>query len=191
MDPAIPRAGFVLVGGNSSRMGRDKAGLPLHGRTMAEHVAAAVAEAAGSATLIGPPARYASLGFPVIADSRAGLGPLGGIHTALTASPAVWNLIAACDLPNISAVFLEELLAAAEASGADCLIPAGPSGHLEPLCAAYRSRCREAIGEAIERNIRKVTDALAGLRVATWRVGETGCFQNVNTPQEWTQYLNG
>ena len=102
MDPAIPRAGFVLVGGNSSRMGRDKAGLPLLGRTLVEHVAAAVAEAAGSVTLIGPPGRYSSLDFPIIADWRPGLGPLGGIHTALTHSPAVWNLIAACDLPQIS-----------------------------------------------------------------------------------------
>src|SRR5258706_11480273 len=132
MEPAIPRAGFVLVGGNSSRMGRDKAALPLGGRTMAEHVAAAVAEAAGSATLIGPPERYGSLGYPVIPDSRPGLGPLGGIHTALAASHALWNLIAACDLPAISGAFLKELIAAAEASGADCLIPAGPSGRPEP-----------------------------------------------------------
>ena len=191
MDPAVPRAGFVLVGGNSSRMGRDKAGLLLRGRTLAEHVAAAVAEAAGSATLIGPPERYRSLGFPVIADGRPGLGPLGGIHTALTASPAAWNLIAACDLPEISAAFLQDLMSAAEASGADCLIPAGPSGRPEPLCAAYHSRCRDAIGAALDRNIRKVTDGLADLRMVLWRVGEAGCFQNVNTPQEWTQYLNG
>jgi molybdenum cofactor guanylyltransferase len=191
MDPAIPRAGFVLVGGKSSRMGQDKAGLPLHGKTMAEHVAAAVAEAAGSTTLIGPPDRYSSLGFPVIADARPGLGPLGGIHTALTATPAAWNLIAACDLPAISPAFLKELMSEAEASGADCLIPAGPSGRPEPLCAAYHSRCRESIGAALDRNIRKVTDGLTGLRVVTWRVGEIGCFQNVNTPQEWTQYLNG
>jgi molybdopterin-guanine dinucleotide biosynthesis protein A len=191
MEPAIPRAGFVLVGGNSSRMGRDKAALPLRGRTMAEHVAAAVAEAAGSATLIGPPERYGSLGYPVIPDSRPGLGPLGGIHTALAASHALWNLIAACDLPAISAAFLKELIAAAEASGADCLIPAGPSGRPEPLCAAYHSDCRDAIGAALDRDLRKITDGLTGLRVAMWRVGESDWFQNVNTPQEWTRYLNG
>ena len=190
MDPEILWAGFVLVGGASSRMGRDKAALPLHGRTLAEHVADAVAEAAGSAALVGPPDRYRALGFPVIADSRPGSGPLGGIFTALSASPASWNLIAACDLPEIGAGFLKQLMAAAEECGGDCLMPFGPSGP-EPLCAAYHARCREAIGAALDRNVRKVTDGLAGLRVANWRVAESVWFQNVNTPQQWTEYLNG
>jgi molybdopterin-guanine dinucleotide biosynthesis protein A len=172
-------------------MGRDKAALPLHGTTLAEHVAAAVAAAAGSATLVGPPGRYRDLGFPVIADSRPGSGPLGGIFTALSGSPASWNLIAACDLPEIDGGFLKQLVAEAEQCGADCLIPSGPSGRPEPLCAAYHSRCREAIGAALDRNVRKVTDGLAGLRVASWRVAESVWFQNVNTPREWTDYLNG
>jgi molybdenum cofactor guanylyltransferase len=191
MDPGIGWAGFVLAGGESSRMGRDKANLPFHGKTLLEHVAAAVAEAAGSVTLVAPPARYQNLGYPVISDARPGCGPLEGIHTALGASPAAWNLIAACDLPVISTRFLKLIMAAADACGADCLIPAGPSGRLEPLCAAYHSRCRAAIGEALERNIRKVTDSLAGLRMATWSVPESSWFQNVNTPQDWTPYLNG
>jgi molybdopterin-guanine dinucleotide biosynthesis protein A len=97
MDPGIARAGFVLVGGNSSRMGRDKARLPFHGTTLVEHVASTVADAAGSVTLVGAPERYASLGFPMLVDSRTGAGPLAGIHTALASSPAAWNLIVACD----------------------------------------------------------------------------------------------
>lgn len=191
MDPGIPWAGFVLAGGSSSRMGRDKAGLPFRGRKLIEHIAAAVAEAAGSVTLIGPPERYRELGFPVVPDRRPGLGPLGGIHTALSVSTAAWNLIAACDLPAISVDFLRDLKIAAEASEGDCLIPAGPSGRLEPLCAAYHSRCREAIGAALERGVRKVTDGLAGLRISTWNVRESSWFQNVNTPEEWAFFQNG
>jgi molybdopterin-guanine dinucleotide biosynthesis protein A len=100
-------------------------------------------------------------------------------------------MIVACDMPGISAPFLKSLLAAAAASGADCLIPAGPSGLPEPLCAMYHSRCRTAIGAALERSVRKVTDGLAGLRVATWRVDESSWFRNVNTPEEWARYLHG
>jgi molybdopterin-guanine dinucleotide biosynthesis protein A len=191
MDPGIARAGFVLVGGNSSRMGRDKARLPFHGKTLVEHVASTVADAAGSVTLVGAPERYASLGFPMLADNRTGAGPLAGIHTALASSPAAWNLIVACDMPGISAPFLRSLLAAAESSEADCLLPAGPSGLPEPLCAVYHSRCLEVIGAALDRNVRKITDALAGLRIAAWSTPESRWFRNVNTPEEWTKYTHG
>jgi molybdopterin-guanine dinucleotide biosynthesis protein A len=172
-------------------MGRDKARLPFQGKTLVEHVASAVAEAAGSVTLVGAPERYANLGFPMLADSRARAGPLAGIHTALCASPAHWNLIVACDMPGITAPFLRSLMAAAQSSEADCLLPAGPSGLPEPLCAAYRSRCLSVIGAALDRNVRKITDALAGLKIATWNVAESSWFRNVNTPEEWTQYTHG
>jgi molybdopterin-guanine dinucleotide biosynthesis protein A len=191
VDPKITWAGFVLVGGNSSRMGRDKARLPFQGKTLVDHVASAVAEAAGSVTLVGAPERYETLGFRMLADQRTGAGPLAGIYTALAASPAAWNLIVACDMPGISAPFLRSLMAAAQSSDADCLLPAGPSGLPEPLCAAYHSRCLEAIGAALDRNVRKITDGLAGLRIANWRVDESNWLRNVNTPEEWTQYTHG
>jgi len=191
MDPGTARAGFVLAGGNSSRMGRDKARLPLHGKTLLEHVAAAVAEAAGSVTLVGAPERYQDLGIRILPDSHPGGGPLAAIHTALSDSRADWNLIVACDMPLISASFLQSLLDAAESSGADCLIPSGPSGRLEPLCAVYHARCAAAIGEALDRGVRKITGALNGLRIAAWSVPESHWFRNVNTPEEWAHHLHG
>ena len=190
MDSGTTRAGFVLVGGKSSRMGRDKARLSFRGATLVEHVAKAVAEAAGSITLVGAPERYEALGLPILADTRHEAGPLAGIHAALSASRAEWNLIVACDMPGISASFLASLLEAARESAADCLLPSGPSGMLEPLCAVYRSRCLPAITAALDRNVRKVTDGLAGLRIAKWRVDESGWFRNVNTPEEWAQYTH-
>ncbi len=127
----------------------------------------------------------------MLADRRTGAGPLAGIQTALDASPADWNLIVACDMPGISVPFLRSLMAAAQSSDADCLLPAGPSGLPEPLCAVYHSRCLDVIGAALDRNVRKVTDGLAGLRIANWSVAESGWFRNVNTPEEWTQYKHG
>src|SRR5215472_12946061 len=109
-------------------MGRDKALLPFHGATLAATVSREVARAAGSATLVGNP----ELGG--IPDLYPGEGPLGGILTALHHTSAEWNLIVACDMPEVSAAFLQELLSAAENSDADALLPEGPSGLPEPLC---------------------------------------------------------
>ena len=58
-------AGFLLVGGRSTRMGRDKALLPYRGVTLGEFVAGEIRMATGSVTLIGPPERYQHLGLPI------------------------------------------------------------------------------------------------------------------------------
>jgi len=177
-------AGFVLVGGKSSRMGRDKALLPFQGKPLVEHVAEAVRAAAGSLALIGNPAAYGHLGYPVFPDSVAA-GPLGGICSALENSAAEWNLVLACDMPEVSPEFLSELLERAVRSEADCFLPAGPSGMLEPLCAAYHARCLAEIRGAIERGVRKITDGLRTLRMEIWRVNSDSCFRNINTYDEW------
>jgi molybdopterin-guanine dinucleotide biosynthesis protein A len=181
-------AGFVLTGGKSTRMGRDKALLPFRGGALAGHVGATVAAAAGSAVFIGDPGKYGHLGYPVLPDRSPGAGPLGGIESALSYTGADWNLVVACDMPGISAAFLRGLLDAAERLNADALVPAGPSGRLEPLSAVYHRRCREALGRAVEAGVRKITDALASLEVARWTVDDASCFENLNTPEEWAYY---
>jgi molybdenum cofactor guanylyltransferase len=169
-------------------MGADKALLPFQGGVLAGHAAATVAAAAGSVTLIGDPRKYGNLGYPVVPDRTPGAGPLGGIETALSHTAADWNLVVACDMPGISAAFLSSLLGAAESLGADVLIPAGASGRLEPLSAVYHCRCLETLRRALDRDVRKITDALAGLRVARFAVDDLSYFENLNTPEEWASY---
>jgi molybdenum cofactor guanylyltransferase len=166
-------------------MGADKALLPFRGGALGGHIAALVAAAAGSVTLIGDPGKYGCLGYPVLPDRVPGRGPAGGIHTALHHTTAEWNLVTACDMPALSVDFLRRLLAAAEGGDADALLPAGPSGQLEPLCAVYHRRCAGALARALDAGVRKVTDTLAGLRLATFHVLDAACFQNLNTPEEW------
>jgi molybdopterin-guanine dinucleotide biosynthesis protein A len=180
----MERAGFVLVGGKSSRMGQDKALLPYGGATLIQHIAAQVVAAAGQVALVGPPERYGFLGFPVIADSVPDFGPVAGIHAALQAPNSTWNLIVACDMPGVTAEFLRGMLDAAEQCGPGCLVPRGPSGRLQPLCAVYHRTCFAGIDQAIHANIRKVRDAIAGLRVHEWPVADDGWFRNLNTPED-------
>jgi molybdopterin-guanine dinucleotide biosynthesis protein A len=169
-------------------MGRDKALLPFHGTTLAQSVAEAVRTAAGNVVLVGSVSRHGHLGYSIAPDIYAGEGPLGGILTALQQTQADWNLIVACDMPRLSAGFLGQLLDAADACGGDALIPAGPSGRLEPLCAVYHRGSRQGLYAAFARGVRKIAMALEEVRTVTWPIPEVSYFQNVNTPEDWATY---
>jgi molybdopterin-guanine dinucleotide biosynthesis protein A len=172
----------VLAGGRSSRMGRDKARLPFRGGDLVSAVAAAVASAAGSVTVVGHPE------LPSIPDRYPDGGPLGGILTALDHTAADWNLIVACDMPEVTVDFLKGLLARAMWSPADVLLPYGRHGLPEPLCAVYRRRAGAVMEAHFARGVRRVTEALTGLEVEPLVVTEVSHFQNVNTPEDWARY---
>lgn len=179
------RSGFVLAGGRSSRMGRDKALLPYHGTTLVQHVAQAVEKAAGSVALVGDPARYSALGYPVYRDKFPGCGPLGGIYTALAVSSTDWNLIVACDMPGVSVEVLEGLLERANGSDSDCVVAAGPTGEAEPLLAVYHRRCLPELEHAIREKRFKMRELVTVLGAQTQPV-HSGVLSNVNTPAEWS-----
>jgi molybdopterin-guanine dinucleotide biosynthesis protein A len=181
------RAGFVLVGGKSSRMGRDKALLPCRRATLVEHVAGLVDMAVGNVSLVGPRDRYERFGYPVVTDLSPDRGPLGGIDAALRNSEAAWNLVVACDMPALPPDFLHSLLDEAEAAACECLIPVSPAG-VEPLCAVYHRECRNEIGRALDRGVLKVHEAVAALRARYWKVREAAWFVNLNTPEDWAHY---
>jgi molybdenum cofactor guanylyltransferase len=169
-------------------MGRDKALLPYRGTTLVEHLARAVQEAAGNVALIGEPARYSSLGYPVYPDKFPGCGPLGGVYTALSVSAADWNLIVACDMPGISADVLRGLLRSAGESAKSCVVVAtGPIGEPEPLCAVYHRSCLPVLARAIQEKRFKMKDLVRELDSKA-RPVDASALANVNTPAEWAEF---
>jgi molybdopterin-guanine dinucleotide biosynthesis protein A len=178
------QAGFVLAGGNSTRMGRDKALLPHGGGTLLEHICRVVAEAAGCVAVIGPQGRYGHVGFEVIPDLEPGLGPLGGIHTALSLQRARWNLVVACDMPRLGLATLTDLVRRAKDSEADCLMPVTSDGP-QPLCAMYRGRCLVPVEQALAEGVRKISTALERVVVEHLHLSDTTSFMNLNTPEDW------
>jgi molybdopterin-guanine dinucleotide biosynthesis protein A len=185
---AADRAGWVLVGGKSRRMGTDKAlinhpaGVPL-----ALHVAEQVARVCATVSLVGDPARYGGLGLSVVPDDFADIGPLAGIEAALRATTAAWNLIVACDMPALEWAIFESLFEA----GGDCALPQYADGRVEPLCAVYHRRCGPTIRAAIGNGVRRVTDGVRSLDRRYVRVLNGASFANLNTPEELQRYRNG
>jgi molybdopterin-guanine dinucleotide biosynthesis protein A len=175
-------AGFVLAGGRSSRMGRDKALLPYSGRTLLEHVASAVEAAIGNVTVIGPPERYTNLGLRVIPDVVADAGPLGGLVTALRKTRSSWSLLVACDMPNLTSEMLYDIAKSAVDSDADAVVC--DTGRLHPLCAVYHRRLLPAAESALQKRELRMHDFLATIRVERWPVADPTLLANLNTPEE-------
>ncbi len=181
-------AGFVLAGGRSSRLGEDKALLPYRGAPLICHVAEAVRSAADSVAIIGPASRYSSLGYAVVEDVILGLGPIGGILTALRTSGAGLNLVVACDMPGVTVAFLTELLAVAESRNAGCVVPVSADDQKHPLCAVYQRRVLPAVEAAIESRQLKMQDLIAGLDTVYWAVSDPGTLANVNSREDWVRH---
>ena len=181
------RSGFVLAGGASSRMGRDKALLAYRDTTLVEHVARAVLEAVGSVAVIGDPERYGGMGYPVYPDQVPACGPLGGIYTALSVSATDWNMVVACDMPAISAQFLRVLIAEEAKPGHNSVMAMGPRGEPEPLCAVYHRDCLPALTRAIRDNRFKMRDLVGELQTEL-RPLEAAALANINTPEEWAGF---
>src|SRR2546423_10409597 len=99
--------GFILVGGASSRMGRDKSRLMLGSQTTVERIAEAMANVATRVRLVGE--QDDRNRFESVPDLAESWGPLGGIHAALHAAEAEWCIAIACDLPFVSGGLLRRL----------------------------------------------------------------------------------
>jgi molybdopterin-guanine dinucleotide biosynthesis protein A len=186
--------GFLLTGGSSVRMGRDKALLEISGVPLALRAARMMEPLVRRVTLIGPLERYDAPGLNVVPDDEPGQGPLGGIATALRVTECDWNLVAGCDMPYLTAEWLEYLIGEALAAPADVLLPVSAHGRDEPLCAMYHRRCGPAVRVELGMGIRKVTTGLAGLVVAKlpyerWKQFDSQgrLFKNMNTPEDYAE----
>lgn len=147
--------GFVLAGGKSTRMGSDKAGLLLDGRTLLEHALATLRRVCREAVILGPRQLYGGYGAAVVEDIFPRCGPLSGIHAALSHTVTAFNLIIAVDTPFLSAGFLKFMAEQALSSGAVVTTPE-IGGYRQPLCSVY-SRAFLAIAEEALREKQDAT----------------------------------
>jgi molybdenum cofactor guanylyltransferase len=154
-----PIAAAVLVGGRSTRMGRDKAGVNLGGTTLLGRVLATLASAGldDVVTVGGGPGPMA------IADHWPGEGPLGGVLTALAARPEHHVLVVAVDLPFLDAHTIRALLDTSTDGDADVVI--ARTDRLEPLCARWLPSAEPTLRAAFGRGERSIRRTLGLLRV--------------------------
>ncbi|MBV6403934.1 MAG: molybdenum cofactor guanylyltransferase [Flavobacteriales bacterium] len=178
--------GVVLTGGRSSRMGTDKALVPIDGVPMLARAIALLRPHVRELLIIGDTQHHRHPHATTVADDLPGLGPIGGLITALDRSRYGRILALACDMPGVNDRLLLRLKERFDGT-VDAVVPVH-EGRAEPLAAAYHRRCADPFRKAVEEGLLKLTAALDRLHWAPVdvRPGHEGwpadLFRNVNRP---------
>ena len=181
---------FILAGGKSTRMGRDKAFVEFEGQTLLARTLDLVRSAALDVRIVGDAKKFASFAS-VVEDIFHDRGPLGGIHAALGASPTDLNLMLAVDMPFVSSAFLKYLIGYARtALGAAVIVPR-TGERWQPLCAIYRREFADAAETALLAGQNKIDLLFAATKSQVIEEEELqrhgfsrDIFRNLNTPEE-------
>lgn len=156
-------SGAILAGGQSRRMGFNKAFIESEGRSIISRAAAVMTAVFGSPSIIAnDTALYSRLGLPVFPDVIADAGSLGGIYTALYHSKSDYVFVVACDMPWLDEGCIRRVIDALD--GADCVVPF-ISGRLHPMHAAWSRRAMGAIEKTISQGNLRINDIFGKLSI--------------------------
>jgi molybdopterin-guanine dinucleotide biosynthesis protein A len=184
----------IQSGGESRRMGQDKAWLPFLGQPLIWRVIGRLRPLADELLVTtNRRADYESLGLPLLADLVPGRGALGGLFTALQAAPGPLVGVVACDMPFVNAALLQaarDILLADPSL--DAVIPRNPEG-TEPFHAVYRREtCLPLVKQAVQGERWRVDSWFSQARLRFLSSEECRefdpqglAFWNLNTPEEF------
>ena len=187
----------VLAGGRSERMGQDKALLPITGgASLLEHVVGEARAASLSPVLVvgreRPPGWTLDNAAAVfLPDETPGVGPLGGLQTAISHANGAPVLALACDLPKMTAAALRWLLDEARAArvrgelGDGLVVVNG--AQVEPLFCVYAASCLPLLEARLAQNRRSLRGLIEAGDFSRVTVPPyvAAALVNVNTPDEW------
>ncbi len=185
--PAV--TGAILAGGDSRRMGRNKALLSIGGRSIIQTILAALQPLFAELLVISNDAEaFTELEVPIRPDRLQGRGALGGIHAALFYSRLPQTFCIGCDMPLVNPAVVAHLCNLAP--GYDVVVARSGRGY-EPLHAVYGRACLPRIEAMLGLGRLKVEELFADVRVREVSEEELRtldpelrCFVNVNTPEE-------
>lgn len=184
MRPDLRIEAFILAGGKSSRMGRDKGLVLLKGRPMISYVLEALGKVKLPIKIIANDASYKSFGLPVVGDVVNEKGPMGGLHTAFQHTQADVAFLISCDMPLISVEAVENLIAEANKVH---IVAASVENKVNPLFALYPVGLKALVEENIFSDQLKMTELiLTNTHTLVPSIAERmpWCFQNINNKIE-------
>jgi molybdopterin-guanine dinucleotide biosynthesis protein A len=182
---AVSLAGVILAGGESRRMGRDKATLPGPGGagTMVEHVAGIVGQRCEPVFVVAAPGQpLPALNARIVRDEVRGLGPLPAAGRGLRAAAeagAKFAFVGAVDMPLLEAELIDDLVRLAVETNAEVVLPWDGRSHY--LAAVYRTDLADRIQALVaagERRMSALIDASDAQQIV---LPDSPALANVNT----------
>ncbi len=181
--------GIVLAGGQSRRMGFNKAEALVHGRSMLVHmmdklrvITPLILVSSGNLT-------YPDIEYPQIPDEYPDCGPLGGIYSVLKASTTDLNLVVSCDIPLVTINILNFIIEKAEVSNEFITAPIDENGQLHLLCGVYHKNILPFMEQQLKLKALKVKNLSKLTPIETVEISkehpfyDEHAFKNVNTPE--------
>jgi len=182
-------AGFILLGGKSSRYGSNKAFVEIDGVRLVDRVAGIMQSIFQRVVLLtNTPEEYAYLQMPMVEDLVKGFGPMGGIYTGLMTLSDEAGFFVACDMPFLSESLIRHMVDLR--ADFDAVVPR-MDWMLEPLHALYSKKCLHVIHEAIGQHQHQILKCFAEMRVRYLDEEELRLwdpdlrsFFNINKPED-------
>jgi len=181
--------GAILAGGKSSRMGMEKALLPLKGQPMIQYVADTLSSRFSEVVVVGGSKdTYSFLELEVVPDVFEGCGPLGGIQAALNRARPLPVFVLSCDTPFIPVELIEYLLSFKSAAPTTIAIS---DGILQPLCGLYDSTALGAIEHDLQEGKYSVLKTILSIDHTAVPITPDlpfftpRIFWNVNRPEDY------
>ena len=180
--------GVVLAGGQSRRMGFNKAEAQMHGESMLIRMIDKLQEITSSILISSGTASYPNIPLPQILDEYPQCGPLGGIYSVLKASNTSLNLVVSCDMPLVSIALLEHIVANAKESKAFITLPIDHDGQLQMMCAVYHKDVLPILQQQLDANQFKMKSLLDLVTTKFVEISrdhplyQEHAFMNVNNP---------
>jgi molybdopterin-guanine dinucleotide biosynthesis protein A len=206
--PELKLAGYVLAGGRSSRMGRDKVLLQLAGRPLIHHAVTKLRRICAEVHILAGPepaaqpaastptaARASTLAVhaPLVYDLHPNYGPLAGIEAALAHSPHPWNLILPVDMPLLPTAFLNAWVRKAIGRSPVRIALFELGGRIQAMPLLIHRDVGAYLSRAIERGEYTLLAALEGAAAESGVAPDISVlsadewepwFANLNTPED-------
>ncbi|MBN9349902.1 MAG: molybdenum cofactor guanylyltransferase [Chitinophagaceae bacterium] len=183
--------GYILAGGKSSRMGVDKGLLLFNGEPLVLGIIKQLQVPTHEVIIIANNPEYKKFGLPVLSDLIPGIGPAGGIYTALQHSPSEKIFVTACDMPFINSAAVDYIIQ--HSSQAEITIPVF-FGKVQPLFAVYSKNCLmkwKALIESGETRLQSMVEMfdLKKIPVEDNPIFDDLLFTNLNNKTDFSNAL--